>query len=515
MGRKPNGVFIASVGISVALVAWGIGSSDTFMRVCDALMAGLEEHFSWVYIVGMTLLIVFSLSIAVSPLGGNRLGADDDRPEYGLFGWFAMLFAASMGVGLVFWGVAEPLSHYIAPMSGIEPMSEASEAFAFRSAFMHWGMHPWACYAVVGMGMAFFLFRRGKPALLSCVLEPVLGRLSEGAVGKGIDVYTTVLTIVGISTSFGMGTLQISRGLEYLFGVPNEVFTWGAIILLVGAVFLYCSVSGIDRGIKYMSNANIALAVVLMVMCFVVGSSYDIVVNTVRGFVDYIANFLPDALRMSADDGDTSWIRAWRVFYWAWWLSWAPFCGLFIARISKGRTIREFVLGVLIVPTFVGALWFGAFGTMGIDAAPAFSTDQLAEIVAAPETALYVVFSEYPFGAALSLVAMIVVTLFFITSANSATFVLAMLSSGGSLEPAASKKVIWGLLVIAMSFMMVSAGGLEGMRTMAIVIAFPFFAIAVLICVSLSKMLVEEVRRSRASANGAGGDASASGGRFD
>ena len=480
-----HAVMILSAAITVIIALWGILSHETFGAAADMLMTGLQEHFSWLYLGVMLLFVFFSLGLALSNWGQIRLGEDDERPEYSTISWFAMLFGTGMGIGMVFWSVAEPLSHYIAPMAGITPGTPEAKAFAMRSCFMHWGLHPWACYAVMGLGLAYFQFRRKESALASNLLKPLWGDTQSGKyTGTAVDVFTTVLTTTGVATSFGMGCLQISEGLNYLFGIPSNLITWTVIIVVICFIYLRSAISGVSRGIKKLSDINLVFFVILMVLAFAAGPMLDTLKLGLNGMADYLKYFLSDSLRMQSE-GDSGWIQAWRVFYWAWWLSWAPFVGIFIARISRGRTIREFIFGVMIIPTLVSILWFTVFGGLTLNVTDQFSSKQLAVMSAHPETALFHIFDKYPLGLLLSLIALMLLVTFFITSANSATFVLGMLTSHGELDPPAGKKTFWGILIAVVAFALILSGSIEMIQTISIVIAFPYLFILLLICVSL------------------------------
>lgn len=487
--RRRNPVMYLSAIVSIAIALWGILAHDSFGAVVEGMMLALKRNFSWLYLGVMLAFVLFSLALALSKWGKIRLGPDDARPEYSTVSWFAMLFGTGMGIGLVFWSVAEPLSHYIAPMAGITPGTQEARVFAMRSCFMHWGLHPWACYAVMGLGLAYFQFRKGETALASNLLKPLWRE--KKAAATAVDVFTTVLTTTGVATSFGMGCLQISEGLNFLFGIPNNVVTWIVIIVAICAVYLLSAISGVGKGIKKLSDLNLIFFVILMVLAFLVGPMGDTLKLGLEGFGSYLLHFLPDSLRMSAQ-GDRTWIEQWRVFYWAWWLGWAPFVGIFIARISRGRTIREFVLGVMIIPSVVSIVWFTVFGGMTLNVVDAFSTQELLAMTAAPETALFHIFDQYPLGIVLSLIALMLLVTFFITSANSATFVLGMLTSDGALEPPNSKKTFWGILIAVVSFALILSGGIDMIQTVSIVIAFPYLFLLLLVCVSLVKTLRRE-----------------------
>ena len=490
--KRTNAVFLFSAAIAVAIAVWGIVARESFAAMAGVLMGLLKQKFSWLYLGVMLLFVIFSLALAFSRFGKIRLGADGEKPEYSNISWFAMLFGAGMGIGLVFWGVAEPLSHYAAPMKGIEPQTEEAARFAIRSCFMHWGLHPWACYAVMGLGLAYFQFRKNSSALASSLLKPLFGeKRAAGLPGKTVDIFTTALTVTGVATSFGMGCLQISSGLKYLFSIPDCVVTWLVIIVLISILYLMSAVSGVEKGIKRLSDLNMAFFILLMIAAFFIGPTLKILGIQARGLLDYLTYLVPDSLRLSSQ-GDSQWIQDWRVFYWAWWLSWAPFVGVFIARISRGRTIREFVLGVIIVPTAVSMVWFSIFGGISLHAAGNFSSEKLAELTAAPQTALFHVFDQYRVGIVLSLIALTLLITFFVTSANSATFVLAMLTSDGQLDPPNHRKIFWGVLMAVVAFALILSGGISVIQTVSIIIAFPYLFILILIGISLVKELKKE-----------------------
>lgn len=489
---KKNPVFFVSAILAILFALWGIIGNKSLAKISNILMNGLQENFSWLYLYTMLFFVLFCVILAFSKYGKIRLGKDDERPEYSTISWFAMLFAAGMGIGLVYWGVAEPLSHYIWPMNGIESASSESIAFSMRSCFMHWGLHPWACYAVMGLGLAYFQFRKDQPTLVSSLLKPTL---RERAWFKTvIDVFTVVLTVIGVATSFGMGCLQISSGLEFLFGIPNNHITWLILIIIIGCIFMKSATSGIGKGIKILSNTNLCLFVLLMIVGFLIGPMKDTVKLLGQGLVDYLVNFFPDSVRLSAN-GDTGWIRGWRVFYWAWWLSWAPFVGVFVARISKGRTIREFVMGAILVPTAVSIIWFSVFGGLTFHVTDHFSAEKLAEIAGTSQTTLFHIFAEYPIGIIISLIAMTLLIIFFITSADSATFVLAMLTTDGDLNPPNNKKIFWGILMAVIAFALILSGGISMIQTISIVIAFPFLFILILICINLVIALKKDISK--------------------
>jgi len=441
----------------------------------------------------MTAFVGFCIFIAFSKYGKIKLGPDDSKPEYNTISWFAMLFGAGMGVGLVFWGVAEPLSHFIAPM-GIEPGTAEAANFAMKTSFMHWGIHPWANYCIIGLALAYFQFRKGKPGLISSIFEPLIGEKGvKGPIGKTIDILAIFATVAGVTTSLGLGVLQINSGINYLFGIPETLLIQIIIIVIFSVIYIWSAVAGIEKGIKIVSDINLYLAFGLMVVAVIIGPNLNMINSFVNGLGQYIGNFVSDSLYTNTY-GDNSWVNAWRIFYWAWWIAWAPFVGAFIARISKGRTIKEFIFGVVLAPAIGSMIWFAIFGSLGINLGieGTLSTEVMTKIVSSPETALFIVMENYPLGKILSTISMILVCTFFVTSANSGTFVLSMLSTEGSLNPPNNKKVVWGVVQSLLAIGLLIAGGLKPLQTISIVAAFPFIFIMIFACVSLIKALKKE-----------------------
>ena len=357
-GGKLNAVYLASLVICLLLAIWGIFFSDSLASAASWLFDAVTVNFAWLYMLVMTIFVLFVLYIAFSKYGEIRLGPDDSRPEYSNASWFAMLFGCGMGVGLVFYGAAEPMAHFLSPTAGIEPGSAEAADFAMRASFMHWGFHPWANYAVIGLGLAFFQFRKNKPALISTLFIPLIGEEKvNGPIGKVIDILAVFATIAGICTSLGLGIMQINGGLSYLFGLPNNKMTWLILTVVIAAIYLWTAISGIGKGIKLIGDINLYVALTLMGLSLIVGPTVLQLNSLVGGVGGYISSFFKDSFMLSTI-GDNGWALGWRVYYWAWWIAWAPFVGIFIARISRGRTIREFILGVVIVPAIGSIIWF-------------------------------------------------------------------------------------------------------------------------------------------------------------
>ena len=496
MGDKKgkNTVFIASLIIVGIIAVWSVAFNDSFTVVANAAFSFLTTDFGWLYLVAMIVFLGFIIYIGFSKYGKIRLGSDDSRPEYSNMTWFGLLFGCGMGVGLVFWGVAEPLTFYLNPTDGIEPASQASASFAFKNFFMHWGVIPWANYALIGMALAYFMFRKNKKGLLSVMLEPLIGeKLAQGWLGKIVDILGVFATVAGVVTSLGLGTLQINAGFNYLFGVPINLMVEVIIVVIVSFIYIGSAVSGLDKGIKLISDTNLYVAIGLLAVCFIVGPKVEILNSFVNGLGEYIGEFIPTALKINSY-GDNSWLGSWRLFYWAWFIAWAPFVGVFVARISKGRTIREFVLGVVLVPAMASAIWGSVFGSLGINLGQKglLAIEKLQEAVATPEVGLFVVLGQYPLGFILSLVALVSLCAFFVTSANSGVYVLSMLSTNGDINPPNSRKILWGVIQSIMAVGLLMAGGLKPLQTISLVAAFLFMFVMFATIASFLKVIKEE-----------------------
>ena len=496
MGEKKgkNTVFYVSLIIVGIIAVWSVAFNDSFTVVANAAFKVLTTDFGWLYLISMIIFFGFIVYFAFGKYGKIRLGSDDSRPEYSNITWFGLLFGCGMGVGLVFWGVAEPLTYYLNPTDGIEAASQASANFAFENFFMHWGILPWANYAVIGLALAYFMFRKNKKGLLSVMLEPLIGeKLANGWLGKVVDILGVFATVAGVVTSLGLGTLQINAGFNYLFGVPINLVVEIIIIIIVSFLYIGSAVSGLDKGIKIISDTNLYVAIGLLAVCFIVGPKVETLNAFVNGMGQYIGNFIPTALKINSYS-DNSWFGSWRLFYWAWFIAWAPFVGVFVARISKGRTIREFVLGVVLVPTIASCIWGAVFGNLGINLGEKglMAIEKLQEAVATPEVGLFVVLGQYPLGFILSLVALVSLCAFFVTSANSGVYVLSILSTDGAINPPNGRKILWGVIQSVMAIGLLMAGGLKPLQTISLVAAFLFIFVMLGTIAAFIKVLKEE-----------------------
>ncbi|EQK42328.1 transporter, betaine/carnitine/choline transporter family protein [[Clostridium] bifermentans ATCC 638] len=485
--KKNNIVFNISLLLTSVVVILGLVSPTMFKNVSNKGFNIVVNNFNWVYLIVMLALVIFAGFLIFSKYGNIRLGKDTDRPEFSNLSWFSMLFGAGMGIGLVFFGAVEPMKHFVNPI-GAESGSLAAKNFAMQQSFIHWGVTPWAAYAIMGLSLAYFQFRKDAPGLISSVFLPILGEEGvKGPIGKTIDILAVFTTVTGIATSLGMGTMQIAGGLEYMFGIKNTIYLQIVIIAIATVLYIKSSTSGLDKGIKLLSNINLALAALLLFGAAIIGPTTHMISNFSNGMGLYVEQFISQSLYM---DPTGEWIAQWRVFYWAMWIAWIPFVGIFIARISKGRTIREFIIGVTLVPALACIVWFSVFGTLGTNLGLDFAKD--ATMVT--ETALFKVFSNYQFGNILSLVAMVLLCTFFISSADSATYVLGMFTSNGDLNPSNKKKITWGIIQALLALALLMSGGLETLQTVSIVSAFPFAIIMIVSIVSITKALKTEFK---------------------
>ncbi|WP_188454533.1 glycine betaine uptake BCCT transporter [Virgibacillus oceani] len=500
--EKVTRVFYISAVVAILFIIWGIIPDDVLPNgnlsdVTTAIQAFIVDRFGWFYLLTTTGFLIFSLYLIFSKYGKIKLGKPTDKPEYSYITWFAMLFSAGMGIGLVFWGAAEPLSHFHSPPFG-EGGTDETAKIALRYSFFHWGLHPWAVYATIALALAYFKFRKQSPGVVSAILEPVLGDRVKGPLGTLIDFIVVFATVFGVATSLGFGAIQISGGLSYVFGFEKTITLQFVIIAIVTVLYLISAMTGLNKGIKYLSNTNIVLAIALMLFMLFAGPTNFIMEIFTSTFGSYIQNLPGMSFRMTPFHPDNAWLSNWTIFYWAWWIAWAPFVGTFIARVSRGRTIREFVSGVLLVPTIFGAIWFAVLGGSAINL-EFFQGVDLASLLDSPnygeEIILFAVLEHFPLGTLMSILAILLISTFFITSADSATFVLGMQTTGGSLYPPNIVKLVWGILQSGAAAILLWQGGLNALQTASIIVAFPFAIIMILIVVSLIKSFKEEARQ--------------------
>jgi glycine betaine transporter len=490
---------LCSAGLIFLIVLWGIIAPDNMASVFNTMLASLTRNFGWFYLWVVLGLVLFAAYVAFSRYGNLRLGGEDDEPEFSMGSWFAMLFAAGMGIGLVFWGVAEPVSHYVTAPPGITPGTPEAANAAMRYVFFHWGIHPWAVYSVVALAIAFFQYRRGGNSLISTVTESLPWRPVRAMSGlfNGLAV---VATAFGVAASLGVGALQINSGLNAVFGLSITPTSQVAIIVVTAAMFITSAVSGVEKGVKLLSNINMIVAALLALVVFLLGPTVAIIDT----FTNTLGSYASELFRMSlraTPFRDSSWVANWTIFYWAWWISWSPFVGLFIARVSRGRTIREFIIGTVLAPSLAAFVWFSIFGGTALYM-EIWQHVPLSEAVKADvATALFALFDAMPFGSIMSVVATLLVVVFFVTSGDSAVLVLGMMSRGGDANPPTRTKLIWGVLIAGIAISLLLAGGIDAVQTATILFALPFALVIVLMVIALWRALREdwlvEARRER------------------
>jgi choline/carnitine/betaine transport len=500
-------IFGVSAALVVAFIVWGLVSVDTLSAVAGAVLDGLMTGGGWAFVLAASAFVVFALWVAFSRYGKIPLGGDDEEPEFRTVSWIAMMFSAGMGIGLMFYGVSEPLSHFSSPPPGTAaPGSPEALDVAMATTLFHWTLHPWAIYAVVGLAIAYSTFRRGRRQLISSAFAPLLGETrTEGAFGKGVDILAIFATLFGSAASLGLGALQIGAGLE-LNGVPDVGETLLVLIIVVLTIaFVASAVSGVAKGIQWLSNINMVLAGILALTVFVAGPTILILNLLPTAIGDYFGNLAQMAARTAASGGDATaeWLKGWTVFYWAWWISWTPFVGMFIARISRGRTIRQFVVGVILIPSLVSLIWFAIFGGAAINLQRS-GTDLAGQDT---EGQLFGLLNSMPFGAVLSIIAMLLVAIFFVSGADAASIVMGTLSQRGTIEPRRWIVVFWGVVMGAIAAIMLIIGAgegdaLTGIQNITIIMAAPFAVVMIVLCVALAKDLHDDplMRRDRRSA---------------
>ncbi len=493
--RIEPAVFFSSAAVILLVLGFGVldpeGAKYTFLGLQDWIVG----TFGWLFVASTTLFLVFSVWCAFGARGRLRLGPEGEPADFALHSWFAMLFSAGMGIGIMFFGVAEPVMHYASPPSAAVGSPLAAQQ-AMTITFFHWGLHAWGVYTVMGLAIAYFGHRKGLPLAIRSTLYPLLGDRIHGWIGHAVDTVAVFGTIFGLATSLGLGAMQINAGLHRLFGTPESAGVQVVLIACITAGATTSLVLGLDKGIRRLSELNVALATLLLV--FVAAAGPTIVLA--KAFPAHIVNYLVALVPLSTGFeqlGDVEWQKGWTLFYWAWWIAWSPFVGMFIARISRGRTIREFVLGVLLVPTLVSFLWFTVFGWAAITLDT--QTPGIAAAVGTDlSTGIYALLDRLPAAGTTSLLAALVVAIFFITSSDSGSFVVDMLTSGGDPDPPIWQRVFWAVSEGVIAAVLLLAGGLAALKSAAINTGLPFCVILLFVCLGLGRALLEEGRASRA-----------------
>ena len=491
-----NPVFFVSAFLIIAFVVGTLLAPANAAMVLGHARTWTLEHAHWLFSAGIGAILIFCISLAILPFGRIRLGGPMAKPDFGTPSWLAMLFSAGVGIGLMFWGAAEPLAYYTGwsgtPL-GVEPGTHEARRLAISATIFHWGLHPWAVYALIGLALAFFTFNKGLPLTIRSTFYPLLGERVWGWSGHVIDSLAVIATLFGLATSLGFGALQAASGLHFLFGIDAGMATQVGIIVGVTSMAILSVVRGLDRGIKLLSNINIVMAIVLLLFVLAFGPTLSILAAIPASTGDYLLNLLPLSSWFNRNDAD--WYQAWTIFYWAWWISWSPFVGMFIARISRGRTVREFLAAVLVMPVGVSIVWFSVFGTVAIEQAQN-GVGELANGFTEVSLVLFQMLEQLPMTQLVSSFAVILILIFFITSSDSGSLVIDTITAGGKLHPPVAQRIFWASMEGAVAAILLFGGGntvLGALQAGAIATALPFTIVLILCCVSLYRGLRHEL----------------------
>ncbi len=492
-----NPVFIISAILILVFVMVTIVSPKEAKELLDGAKWWSINNFDWLFMFAGNFFVIFCIALIILPLGNIRIGGSEAKPEFSNFAWFSMLFAAGMGIGLMYWSVAEPVAYYTAwwhtPLNVVAKTPEAKE-LAMGATMFHWGLHPWAIYAVVGLSLAFFSYSKKLPLTMRSVFYPLLKEKIWGWPGHIIDLLAVFATIFGLATSLGLGAQQVSSGLHFLFGTEKSVNTEILIILGITFLAIISVVRGLENGVKVLSKFNIILALLLVVFLIVVGPTLLIITGIGTTLNDYASNIF--ALSNFVGREDSDWYHGWTVFYWAWWIAWSPFVGMFIARISKGRTVREFIIAVLLIPTIVTAIWMSTFGLTALDQVIG-NVGALANGISDKSLTMFQMLENLPFTAITSSIAIFLVIVFFVTSSDSGSLVIDSITAGGKIDSPVGQRVFWALVEGLVAIALLYVGGsdaLSALQAGSIATALPFTIIMIIMCLSLYRGLKSELK---------------------
>lgn len=490
LGKTDHQLFWTTLIIFGVIVGLGVAAPEKLASALSGLQSFITTHFSWYYMLFTAACLIFSLWAAMGPYANLKLGKDHDTPEFSTIAWLAMLFSAGIGLGFIFWGIAEPLYHYMQTPYGAEPGSAEAVPVALQICYLHWGFHPWSLYAVGGLGIAYFSFRHDQPMTIATSLYGLLGDKTETSVwSKLTNFITAFATIAGISTALGLGILSIKFGMTHITGLEMTPGVTTFVLVLFMGAYIASSVSGLKRGLKYMSLINLWLAFAVIAFIFVAGPTQQIL----NLFPDSLGHYLSNLVTMTfwtdsmGQAFEGKWLGWWTVFYWAFWIAWVPFVGGFIARISRGRTVREFVVWVVLIPSIVMFVCFDIFGGAAILAERSGTVELWKAIQADMGSGIFTLLSAYPMGFAASVLIFISLIIFLITSADSASFLVAMLMSKGDLEPKAGQKIVWGFVLGTLAIILLQTDGINALKTASIVCALPFSIVMIAMMFSIVK----------------------------
>lgn len=485
-------VFGVSAALIAGFVALTLINLDSATMMFEYIKQWITTTLGWMLILFIQGFLIFCAYLALSRFGHIRIGGAGARPDFSRWSWFSMLFSAGMGIGLMFWSVAEPIFHFSNPPA-MEGGSAQAAARAMDLTFLHWGLHAWSVYALVGLALAYFAYNRKLPLTIRSVFHPVFGDRIYGPIGTVIDVMAVVATLFGVATSLGFGVSQISAGLNFVFGLPDTTAAQMGLIAVITGLATISVVSGLDKGIKRLSQLNLLLALLLMLFVLIGGPTLFLVKSFVQNTGHYLQNLLILGSWTQSYQMDASWQGNWTVFYWAWWISWSPFVGMFIARISRGRTVREFILGVLFVPAILTFLWISVFGGAAIYDALFGAASVVAAVNENVATATFRLFELYPFTTVTSLVGITLVFVFFITSSDSGSLVIDIITAGGNLNPPVAQRVFWAVTEGVVAAVLLAGGGLLALQTASIITGLPFAIVLVIMCFGLHRAFNEDI----------------------
>ena len=487
--RLDTTVFFGAGVLVVALAAAGVLIPERFAAFTSSALEWVLVNFAWLFVLAGVAFVGFAVLLGATKYGRIRLGADDDRPAFSTVSWIAMMFSAGMGIGLMFFGVSEPTTHYGTPPLGLEePETPAAAALSMQYTYFHWAITPWAIYGMVGLAIGYSTMRKGRPNLISATLYPLFGERVHGALGKTIDIVAIWATLFGTATSLGYGAIQMNSGMDFLWNVPVSATIQVTIIVVLTLLFILSATSGVEKGVQFLSNVNMVIAVAIAIFVFLLGPIVFIVSGFVEGTGNYLFQFVPMSFRTGVGGG-SEWLNGWTILYWAWWISWTPFVGTFLARISRGRTIREYMLGVLLVPSAVSMVWFAIFGGAGIDA----QRSGAADLIGVPsEVSLFALLETYPIVTVTSVLVIFLVGLFFVSGADAASVVMGTMSTYGSHRPPRWVVATWGTLTGAAAAALLLSGGLDALQQVTIVMALPFIVIMLLLLAALYREIRQE-----------------------
>ncbi|QTY25840.1 BCCT family transporter [Flavobacterium sp. CS20] len=495
-GLEVNGsVFFTSSILIIIGIALTLIFKETAETYFDKIQKTVADYGGWFFVLCVNVFLFFVIFLAFSKFGKIRLGGKDAEPEFKTLSWFAMLFSAGMGIGLLFWSIAEPINHFgNPPMAEAQTLEVAKEAMNYT--FLHWGLHAWGIYALVGLALAYFTYSRGLPLTIRSVFYPFLGDKIYGLIGDIIDIFAVLATLFGLATSLGFGVQQVVAGLSHIFGISGGITTQVLLIAGITAVATLSVVLGVDKGVRVLSEWNMRIAVILLVLVVVLGSTLFIFESYLENIGNYVSSLFEISL-WNESYTNTSWQNSWTVFYWGWWIAWSPFVGMFIARVSKGRTIKEFVLGVLIVPTLVTFFWITAFGSSALHDVLGGETAIVNAVGEDVATALFVFLENFPFSSILSVIGIVLIIGFFVTSSDSGSLVVDSLTSGGKIDAPVGQRIFWALAEGAVATVLLIGGGLGALQTASVATGLPFALILLIMCYSLYKGLEEEVAKEK------------------